>query len=244
MLDWVNRDGKILLLIRPLQSFAASFVSIFFAVYLSLLGLPLWQVGLTLTGGLLSSMLFNLGAGFLADRLGRRRLLMFFGVVTAGAGVVFSVVDEPSILVAVAVLTSTGYRGGFGAAQMLERVIMAQSCPDDRRTRLYAIRSTMGSVATSVGSLFTGFVVLLQGWGLAELVAYRWMFGAYAILNMVVVLLYSKLSEAAEVEEEQMSQVPLSPLTKRYVVLLSILFSMDALGGSFITQSLVAYWFF
>jgi MFS family permease len=244
MLDWVNRDGKILLLIRPLQSFAASFVSIFFAVYLSLLGLPLWQVGLTMTGGLLSSTLFNLGAGFLADRLGRRRLLMFFGVVTAAAGFVFSVVDEPSILVAVAVLTSTGYRGGFGAAQMLERVIMAQSCPDDRRTRLYAIRSTMGSVATSVGSLFTGFVVLLQGWGLAELVAYRWMFGAYAILNMVVVLLYSQLSEAAEVEEEQISQVPLSPQTKKYVVLLSILFSMDALGGSFITQSLVAYWFF
>jgi len=32
MLDWVDRNGKLLLAVRPLQSFAASFVSIFFAV--------------------------------------------------------------------------------------------------------------------------------------------------------------------------------------------------------------------
>ena len=31
---------------RPLQSFSASFVSIFLAIYLSLMGLPLWQIGL------------------------------------------------------------------------------------------------------------------------------------------------------------------------------------------------------
>ncbi len=52
MLDWVDRNGKLLLAVRPLQSFAASFVSIFFAVYLKSLGLPLWQIGLVLTGGL------------------------------------------------------------------------------------------------------------------------------------------------------------------------------------------------
>ncbi len=43
---------------------------------------------------------------------------------------------------------------------------------------------------------------------------------------------------------EHEEQAPLSPETKRYVVLLSVLFSMDALGGSFVTHSLVAYWFF
>jgi hypothetical protein len=36
-----------------------------------------------------------------------------------------------------------GYGGGFGAAQMLERVILAQSCVDHRRTDLYAIRTTI-----------------------------------------------------------------------------------------------------
>ncbi|MCK4583464.1 MFS transporter [Candidatus Bathyarchaeota archaeon] len=244
MLDWVDNNGKLLLAVRPLQSFAASFVSIFFAVYLKSLGLPLWQIGLVLTGGLTVSTLFNLVAGFIADRVGRRRMLVFFGLLSSAAGSVYFVSSYPPLLVAVAVVSSIGYRGGFGAAQMLERVILAQSCADDRRTRLYAIRSTGGSVATAVGSLFTGFVVILQGWGFTEPASYRLMFGVYALLNVAVVFLYSLLGEEAEIEVEHEEQTPLSPQTKRYVVLLSVLFSMDALGGSFTTHSLVAYWFF
>jgi MFS family permease len=50
-------------------------VSIFLAIYLSLIGLPLWQIGLVLTGGLLCSTIFNTVAGFMADRMGRRRTL-------------------------------------------------------------------------------------------------------------------------------------------------------------------------
>ena len=50
MMDWLSRDGKLLLAVRPLQSFASSFISVFFAVFLSVIGLPLWQIGLVLTG--------------------------------------------------------------------------------------------------------------------------------------------------------------------------------------------------
>ncbi|MCW4050289.1 MAG: MFS transporter [Candidatus Bathyarchaeota archaeon] len=244
MLDWVNRDGKLLLAVRPLQSFAASYVSIFFAIYLKLLGLPLWQVGLVLTGGLLSSTLFNLIAGFLADKVGRRRVLVFFGLLTAASGLVFSLVSEPVVLVVVSVISTMGYRGGYGVAQMLERVILAQSCPDERRTRLYAVRSTLGSLASAAGSLFTGFLVVLQSWGVSEVGAYRWMFAIFTALNLVVVVLYLFLSEDAEIKQEQVVQVSLSPETKRYVVLFSVLFSMDSFGGAFMTQSLVAFWFF
>jgi MFS family permease len=137
-----------------------------------------------------------------------------------------------------------GYGGGFGAAQMLERVILAQCCVDEERTNLYAIRSTIGSLATAAGSLFTGLLVVIQGWGYVEGTAYRMMFGVFTALNLAVVFLYLLLDEEAEIEEEKAAQVALSPETKRYAVLLSILFSMDALGGAFIGQGLAAYWFF
>lgn len=245
MFNWIDRDGKLLLAVRVIHSFAASFVSIFIAVYLKLAGLPLWQVGVVLTGGLLSSTLFNLVAGFLADLVGRRKLLMFFSFVSVLSGLAFALYSDPLFLAVVAVISSLGYRGGFGAAQMLERVILAQSCPPERRTRLYAIRSTLGSVAVSAGSLFTGFVAVLQSrFGLSELSSYQWMFGSYAILNLIIVFLYSLLSEGAEIREEEGEQVPLSDETRRIVILLSALFSVDALGGSFITQSLIGYWFF
>lgn len=244
MLNWVNRNGKILLVVRPIQAFAGSFVSIFFAIYLNSLGLPLWQTGLVLSGGLAVSTLFNLIAGYLADRMGRRRLLMFFGLMSTTAGLVFTFTNQPMILVVTAVIASMGYGGGFGAAQMLERVILAQCCVDEERTNLYAIRSTIGSIATAAGSLFTGLLVVIQSWGYVESTAYRMMFGVFTALNLVIVFLYLMLDDEAEIEEEKAAQVTLSPETKRYAVLLSILFSMDALGGAFIGRSLAAYWFF
>lgn len=244
-MSWLSKDGKFLLAVRPLQTFSATFVSIFFAVYLSLLELPLWMIGVILTGGQLFSTAFNMAAGFVADRVGRRRMLVFFGLLVAFSGVVFATVSTPMVLIPVAVISTLGSSGGFGPANMLERVILAQSCPEDRRTRMYAIRSTLNSVARSVGSLFVGAVVLIQGWfGLSQVTAYRWMFGVYAILNLVVVALYSLLSREAEVGESRVEPPPLSPETKGNVLKLSLLFSLDSLGSGFIPSSLVSYWFF
>lgn len=245
LLSWLSKDGKLLLAVRPLQTFSASFVSIFFAVYLSLLGLPLWMIGVILTGGQLSSTAFNMVTGFIADRVGRRRMLIFFGLLVTISGVVFSSVSTSLILILVAVISSLGSRGGFGPADMLERVILAQSCPEDKRTRMYAIRSTLNSVTRSVGSLFVGAVVLIQGWfNLSQIASYRWMFGVYALLNLVVVTLYSQLSGTAEMGQLSEELPPLSPETRKNVLRLSLLFSLDSLGSGFIPSSLVSYWFF
>jgi len=56
--------------------------------------------------------------------------------------------------------------------------------------------------------------------------------------------IYSLLSEASELETDPTETKPLSPETRRNVLRLSLLFSVDSLGSGFITQSLVSYWFF
>jgi len=245
-LSWLSRDGKLLIAVRPFQSFASGFVSVFFAVYLGLIGLPIWQIGLVLTGGLLCSSAYNLVTGFLVDRIGRRRILILFGILALFSGAIFSAVSELVFLIPVAIISTLGYRGGFGPTNMIERVILAQCCPDAMRTRMYAIRSTLDSIAVSAGSLFTGMVVLLQGWfSLSEIASYRAMFGVYALLNLFTVLIYSRLSEKAEVVVAERRDIPpLSPQTRGNVLRLSFLFSMDAFGGGLINSSLVSYWFF
>jgi MFS family permease len=184
-------------------------------------------------------------AGFMADRIGRRRMLVFFGLLVAFSGFIFATVSVPLILIPVAVVSTMGSRGGFGAANMLERVILAQSCSEESRTRMYAIRSTLNSIARSVGLLSAGSVVVFQVWfGISELASYRLMFGAYAILNLAVALLYGLLSRDTEVSEVHVKPPPLSEKTKRNVLRLSLLFSLDSLGSGFIPSSLVSYWFF
>jgi predicted MFS family arabinose efflux permease len=110
---------------------------------------------------------------------------------------------------------------------------------------MYAIRSTFNSLAVFAGSLSARAIVLLQNWyGLGLQESYRWMFGLYAILNLGPVVLYSLLSETAEVEVSQNNTIPLSPETRMNVLKLSLLFSVDSLGSGFTTNSLVSYWFF
>jgi MFS family permease len=211
---------------------------------LKTLGLSISQIGLILSGGLVSSTLFNLGAGFFETRIGRRKILVFFGLLSITAGLVFVFSTDITVLVVIAVISSMGYGGGFGAAQMLERVILAQSCEDVKRTDLYAMRSTIGSLATASGSLFTGLLVLIENMGYTGTIAYRIMFGIFTVFNLIVVVLYMLLDDEAEIKVVEVKQVNLSHETKRFVILLSVLFSMDALGGAFITKSLVAYWLF
>jgi len=245
MLDWLSRDGKLLLAVRPLQTFSSSYVSIFFAVYMSLVGIPLWMIGVILTAGQLFSTLFNTLAGFMADRIGRKKMLVFFGLLVAFSGFIFATVSVPLILIPVAIVSTMGSRGGFGAANMLERVILAQSCSEEMRTNMYAVRSTLNSIARSVGLLSAGSVVVFQTWfGISQLASYRLMFGAYAFLNLAVAALYGLLSRDAEVSEVNVKPPPLSAKTKRNVFRLSLLFSLDSLGSGFIPSSLVSYWFF
>ncbi len=244
-MDWLSRDGKLLLAVRPLQTFSSSYVSIFFAVYMSLVGVPLWMIGVILTAGQLFSTLFNTVAGFMADRIGRKKMLVFFGLLVAFSGFIFATVSVPLILIPVAIVSTMGSRGGFGAANMLERVILAQSCSEEMRTKMYAVRSTLNSIARSVGLLSAGSVVVFQTWfSISQLASYRLMFGAYALLNLAVAVLYGMLSRDAEVSEVNVKPPPLSAKTKRNVFRLSLLFSIDSLGSGFIPSSLVSYWFF
>jgi len=170
---------------------------------------------------------------------------VFFGLIPVFAGVVYATMTNPYLLVPIAVVSTLGSRGGFGPVNMLEGVILAQACSDEKRTRLYAIRSTLNSVAVSAGSLFAGAIVILQGrFSLSVGASYMWMFGIYALLNLLTVALYSLLSDAAEVENPAEEALPLSPETRSNVLRLSLLFSVDSLGSGFVTQSLVSYWFF
>lgn len=130
---------------------------------------------------------------------------------------------------------------------MLERVILAQSCSDGNRTRMYAVYNTLSSLSGSLGYLFGGVPTILQGvFDIDQIFSFRIMFLVYAILFFSVFVIYSLLSEGVEMEGSSVDirHLPLSMETRRIVLKLSLLFSVDSFGGGLITSSLVSFWFF
>jgi len=247
LFSWLSRDGHVLFLTNSITSFANSYVSVFFALFLTSMGLPLWQVGLVLTGGLLISTLMNVVTGFFADKIGRRKMLVFYACLTVLSGVVFAVIRYAPLLVVIAIATMLGSKRVMGPVDMLERVILAQSCSGEHRTKMYAIRNMLSSLLGALGFLFSGFPILLQNIILInQMASFRIMFVIYGMLAFVVLLLYSRLSSDAEITTSlrENASKPLSPETKSFVIKLSLLFSMDSFGGGLLTSTLVSYWFF
>jgi MFS family permease len=117
------------------------------------------------------------------------------------------------------------------------------------RTGVFAWYNLVGSFSTALGALSAGGLAsALQQAGQSELTSYRAIAFGYAILGVLLAMLFSRLSPAIEA-----SRLPIAEAAKtgrfglgrsrKVVYRLSALFMLDAFGGGFVVQSLIAYWF-
>jgi len=100
----------------------------------------------------------------------------------------------------------------------------------------------------ALGALAAALPLVMQRHlGLDLNLAYRYVFLGYAAINLISAGLYLLLS--ARVEHPRVNlpgkvNLPVSRQTKNTVRKLSALFAIDAFGGGFLIDALVAYWFF
>src|SRR5436305_410100 len=97
--DWLNADGRILLLTRTLRSFGYGYLTVVLAVYLSELGLDTVQIGAILTAALAGSAVMNVFWSLRADAFGRRKTVAVMGLLMALGGFLFAVTSNPWVLV-------------------------------------------------------------------------------------------------------------------------------------------------
>src|SRR3989454_8293622 len=84
--DWINRDGKLIFLEKTIRTVPYGFLGVIFGVYLAQLGFTPVAIGIVLTATVLSSALYTLVISFIADRIGRRKTLVFFALTDVVAG--------------------------------------------------------------------------------------------------------------------------------------------------------------
>src|SRR5512147_684762 len=78
----LQRDVLILMASRGVRAFAFSYLSVVFAIYLNQLGFSTVIVGLVFSTGYATSALLTAVWGFLADRYGRKNVLILLAVLT------------------------------------------------------------------------------------------------------------------------------------------------------------------
>ena len=235
---------RLLLWVRGLRAFADGYVSLLLPVYLISLGLTPFEVGVIATGTLLGSGVLTLWVGVRAYAFHRRALLLAAAMLMALTGLGFATVTTFWPLFAIAVVgTLNPSSGDVSVFLPLEHSILARAVDDGRRTAVFARYSLVGALMGALGALCAGLPELIAiAWHASVHAAYQAMFVLYALFGVVSALIYRKLP--AKITEE--SDTPAAPLrrSRSTVYRLAALFSLDAFGGGFIVQSLLALWLF
>jgi MFS family permease len=230
--------------------FGYGFLAVVLVLYLAALGLDGLTIGVVLTLTLVGDTLISLWLTTSADRIGRRRVLIAGSLLMVGAGILFAATSWVPLLILAAtigVISPTGNEVGPFLA--VEQAALSQATPDARRTPVFAWYNLAGYVATAVGALAAGLLsqgLLAAGFPQAD--AYRAIVIGYAIDGLAMAWVFARVSPAVEApvaparEDGVRRRLGLGR-SKGIVARLSALFSIDAFGGGFIPQSLMAYWF-
>ncbi len=239
-----SRNVSRLLVAKGLRAFGDGFVSLLLPLYLLDLGFSALQVGVIATTTLLRSGLLTLLVGLHAHRYHFRTLLLAAAMLMAGTGLGFAFVTEfwPLLLIAL-VGTLNPSSGDVSVFLPLEHAVLSRVVDDKSRTVAFARYSLVGSLAAALGALAAGLPAMMAGaTGVSITAAIRWMFAIYALLACFAALVYRGLPRALSTD----THAPTAPLTqsKKTVYTLAALFSLDAFGGGFVVQSMVALWLY
>jgi MFS family permease len=253
MLRTLTPDGSFLFITRIARMFGYGFLSVVLVLYLAQVGLNQVQIGLLLTLTLIGDTIISLWITTNADRFGRRRMLILGAVLMIFAGILFAITRNFLFLLIAAtigVISPSGYE--VGPFLSIEQAALSQIVSDEKRTHLFAWYNLVGSFATALGALGGGGLVqALQDSGVSALGSYRTIVIGYAIIGVLLGVLFTRLSPAVEVRAGGDSSHSTSDFKTRFglhrsrgvVLKLSALFSIDAFAGGFVLQSLLAYWF-
>ena len=236
----VNR----LLAAKGLRAFGDGFVSLLLPLYLLELGFSPLEVGIIATTTLLGSGLLTLAIGLHAWRYHYRSLLLAASVLMAATGLGFALLTDfwPLLLVAL-VGTLNPSSGDVSIFLPLEHAVLSRVVADRQRTATFARYSLVGSLLAAAGSLAAALPAAIAGAsGLSSVHAIQAMFGFYALIACASGLVYRGLPKALATESRQ-AMAPLHQ-SKRRVYTLAALFSLDAFGGGFVVQSMVALWLY
>ncbi len=248
-----SRDFQILFSTRTLRLFAYGFLSVVLALYLAQVGLTGAQIGLLLTFTLLGDTAISLWITTHADRIGRRKMLIAGSILMVAAGVVFAFSHSflPLLIAAtIGVISPSGLE--VGPFLSIEQAGLSQIIDSRRRTQTFAWYNLAGSFATALGALSGGWLAqILQARGVAPLGSYRVIVIGYAMIGIILGLIFTFLSPAVEVPKDPIPADKASPARKllglhrswKIVAKLSALFSLDAFAGGLVLQSIIAYWF-
>lgn len=234
---------------RALRSFSTAFLTVVFPLYLAQSGLHASQVGAVLSLAAMLNIALVAGVGMVADRIGRRTVLIALSILTSAAAIGLGLAPAG---MAVAVLTSglggvgrgggAGSGGAWGPVMPVEQPLVAAAAGGDI-TRAFGRLSFIGVMASAAGSLVAAVPAALLRSGVPLAEGYRILFLGSGLLSLGVAAVSLRIRETPTrsegATEDGQPVLPVRTLLGR----LGLTNAINGLGFGFLGP-LLTYWFY
>lgn len=237
-----DRDVWILLLTRGIRSFSADILSVCFTIYMSKLGATSVQLGMIFTGMALFAAVRSLGEGLIADRFGRKPVLLLTSILMTIGGLIFAVSRDLRILTVSAIIFNVGRAIPYTPA---EQAMLTEKVSSENRTTAFSVNSFIGTMAGVFGSFAAILPAILQGRGVVELASYQPLFIIFALSGLISTLSFLMITETYQnnLDDEQAQMEEITEDERWILSRWSLVLALDVIGGSFI-MNFTSYWFY
>ena len=171
------------------------------AIFFSALGFSDHSIGLFMTLTLAGDLLLGTFLTLIADKVGRRKVLLGGSILMIASGVVFATIENFWLLLLAAILGVISITGGdFGPFRSIEESVLSQLTTPSTRADVLAWYVTTSTLGSSIGSEVSGRVVrFFQAKGYTDVEAYHTLFWIYAVMGVVNLVLMLLLTDACEI---------------------------------------------
>jgi MFS family permease len=227
------------------RSIATGMMGVLLGIYLAEIGIATAASGIIIALGLAGAAVATLGVTVFADRLGHRRSLLIVTVLSAGGALIAALASHPVLLgVAAFIAMLNGMGRDRGAALVVEQAALPATVSERERTLAFAKYNVLQDIGHAVGSLFAAAPSFLQhAAAMDSLPAFRAAMGLYALLALLPILAYLRLTNAIEAPRAA-TVTRVSDATRHILWKISGLFALDSVAGGFLTTALISYFFY
>lgn len=213
-------------------------VSVLLPAHLLALGYDPFEVGIIATGTLLGSAALTLAVGLYASRRSQRVVALAGCALMIATGAGLAGAESFWLILIIAVVgTLNPSVGDISLFLPMEQSRLADLVPQERRTTVFGYYSLAGALAGAFGTL----AAPLPGhFG----VALNLTFLVYAAVGVLMAGVYLLAPLRGPLPGVSAGQPALSRQSRRPIYTLTALFCLDAFGGGFLLQSLIAIWLF
>ncbi len=202
------------------------------------LGYSALEVGIVATATLLGSAGLTLAIGLFASRLPQRLIALSASALMIATGVVFMGAESFWLVLAIAAIgTLNPSVGDVSVFLPLEQSRLADLAPTERRTHVFAWYSLAGTMGGALGTISAPLPSMIG-------LALHFAFLIYVLVGLALAAIYLVVPLRGGVPAAAERRPALSQESRRPILLLTGLFCIEAFGGGFVLQSLLALWLF